>query len=107
LRAVTPLPFDPEFALRFLKWREEKRRAQGGGAGSAASAARRQAVEDMPIEAVREEILRRIDAIRAHETRREAGGGDGEVAVPEEDGGAVLPGTESDAERVAGIPRRL
>ncbi|HEY0313419.1 MAG TPA: hypothetical protein VGC56_13090 [Allosphingosinicella sp.] len=102
------VPFDPEFALRFLKWREEKRRAQGGGgARSSASAARRQAVEDMPIEAVREEILRRIDAIRAHEARREAGGGDSEVTVPEKEGGTVLPDTESDAERVAGIPRPL
>ena len=101
------VPFDPEFALRFLKWREEKRRAQGGGAGSAASAARRQAVEDMPIEAVREEILRRIEAIRAHEARRGAGGGDGDVAVREDDGGAVLPDTAPDAGRVAGIPRPL
>jgi 4-hydroxy-L-threonine phosphate dehydrogenase PdxA len=35
--------------------------------------ARGQAVEDMPIEAVRDEVLRRIAAIRAHRERRGEG----------------------------------
>lgn len=75
------VPFDPEFALRFLKWREEKKRARGESGRSVGSAARRQAVEDMPIEAVRAEILRRIDAIRAHEQRGE-GGEEGQAEAP-------------------------
>jgi hypothetical protein len=60
-----------------------------------ASRARRQAIEDMPLEAVRDEILRRLDAIRAHEARRpgeeagakgDAANGDTYVPVPEEGG---------------------
>jgi hypothetical protein len=44
-------------------------------AARAEARARAQAIEDMPIEAVREEVMRRIAAIRAH---RERGGADGE-----------------------------
>ncbi|HEY0311630.1 MAG TPA: hypothetical protein VGC56_03965 [Allosphingosinicella sp.] len=50
-----------------------------------ASRARGQAVEDMPIEAVRAEILRRVEAIRVHEAREEAED-DSEATVPEEEG---------------------
>jgi len=59
-----PPPFDPEFALRFLKWREEKRR--GGGR-------RGRRPREPTIEEVRDEVLRRIAAIRRH---RAANGGE-------------------------------
>lgn len=56
-------PFDPEFALKFLKWREEKRR--GGG--------RRGRGDRGPpvpsIEEVTERIVRRVEAIKRHRER--------------------------------------
>ncbi|HEX8193520.1 MAG TPA: hypothetical protein VF552_11550 [Allosphingosinicella sp.] len=58
-----PRPFDREFALRFLKWREEKRRG-GGARGRAAAAA-----PAVPVEAVVEDVMRRFAAIRRHEAR--------------------------------------
>ena len=55
-----PRPFNPEFALRFLKWREEKRRGRGrrgrGGCGR----------REPSIEEVRDQVIRRISAIRRH-----------------------------------------
>jgi hypothetical protein len=57
--------FDREFALRFLKWREEKRRG-GGKRGRAPTRAPR------PIEEVIESVMRKIAAIKRHEAR---GGG--------------------------------
>jgi hypothetical protein len=58
------VPFDPEFALRFLKWREEKRR--GGG--------RRGRVPAAPsIEDVTEKIVRKVEAIKRHRAKREGG----------------------------------
>jgi hypothetical protein len=51
----------------------------------AESRARRQAVEDMPIEAVREEILRRIGAIRVHEAQT-GEPGEGTDAAEREEG---------------------
>ena len=60
------VPFDPDFALRFLKWREEKRRgAVNRGAAVAAPP---------PIEEVTERIIAKIEAIERHERRR--GGGE-------------------------------
>ena len=54
------LGFDPDFAMRFLKWREEKRR--GGG--------RRTPVAAPPLlEHVTEKLLRRIEAIKRHRRR--------------------------------------
>jgi transposase-like protein len=53
---IAPGRFDHEFALRFLKWREEKRRR-----GSSAPT-----LSLPPIEEVRDEVLRRIAAIRRH-----------------------------------------
>lgn len=62
-----PQPFDPEFALKFLKWREEKRR--GGGRRG------RWLVRPEPtIEEVRDELVRRVAAIRRH--REQCGTGD-------------------------------
>ena len=57
-----PVPFDPDFAMRFLKWREEKRRGRG-----------RWAPRSKPpsIEQVTEKIVRRVMAIKRH---RERGG---------------------------------
>jgi hypothetical protein len=50
--------FDADFALRFLKWREEKRRGQG----------RRGRVAAPPrIEDVAEKIVRKVEAIKRHE----------------------------------------
>jgi hypothetical protein len=52
--------FDPDFALRFLKWREEKRRGHG----------RRGRVAAPPrIEDVAEKIIRKVEAIKKHEAR--------------------------------------
>ena len=55
-----PPPFDQEFALRFLKWREEKRR--GGGK-------RGRAVPPPSIEEVTERIVRKVQAIKRHRAR--------------------------------------
>jgi hypothetical protein len=57
------LPFDPDFAMRFLKWREEKRRG-GGRRGPRARPPSR--------EEVTEKIIRQVEAIKRH--RRRAGG---------------------------------
>jgi hypothetical protein len=55
--AAMAAPFDRDFALRFLRWREEKRR--GGG--------RRGRVAAPPgIEEVTERIVRRVQAIKRH-----------------------------------------
>ncbi|HEX8512352.1 MAG TPA: hypothetical protein VF688_04525 [Allosphingosinicella sp.] len=64
--AVPPVEgvrFDPEAAMRFLKWREEKRR--GGGR-------RTPHAKPPSIEEVTEKIVRRVQAIKRH---RERGGG--------------------------------
>jgi hypothetical protein len=59
------VPFDPEFALKFLKWREEKRR--GGGRRD------HNRVRPPPsIEEVTENIVRKVEAIKRHAAR---GGG--------------------------------
>lgn len=57
------VPFDPDFAMRFLKWREEKRRGRGRWAPRAAPPS---------IEDVTDKIVRRVEAIKRHR-RREAG----------------------------------
>lgn len=56
--------FDMEAAMRFLKWREEKRQ------GSKRRAPRAKPPE---IEAVIEKVVRRAEAIRRHRLRRQAG----------------------------------
>ncbi|HEV7660939.1 MAG TPA: hypothetical protein VGO55_13955 [Allosphingosinicella sp.] len=54
------VPFDPEFALRFLRWREEKRRGSG----------RRGRVPPAPdIAEVTEKIIRKVEAIKRHRGR--------------------------------------
>lgn len=58
---VSEEPFDREFALRFLKWREEKRR--GGGRRGAAIA------QPPSIEEVTERIVRKVEAIKRHRAR--------------------------------------
>lgn len=56
------VPFDPEFALKYLKWRQEKKAGRG----------RRGRVPEPPsIEAVTEKIVRKVEAIKRH---RERGG---------------------------------
>jgi hypothetical protein len=55
--------FDPEQAMRFLKWREEKRR----GTGRRTPQARPPSIEE-----VTEKIVRQVEAIKRHR-RREAG----------------------------------
>lgn len=52
--------FDPDLALRFLKWRSDKRR---GARGAVAALP--------PAEEVRERILRKVAAIRKHKAREE------------------------------------
>jgi hypothetical protein len=57
--------FDPDFAMRFLKWREEKRRGRGRWAPRA----------KLPsIEEVTEKIVRRVEAIERHRQREEGDG---------------------------------
>ena len=52
-----PMSFDPDFAMRFLKWREEKKRGRG----------RRTPRSKPPsIEQVTETIVRRVEAIKRH-----------------------------------------
>ncbi len=63
LPAVPPLPFDRDFAMRFLKWREEKRR--GGGRRGPRS-------KPPSIEQVTDKIVRQVEAIKRHRCR-EAG----------------------------------
>jgi hypothetical protein len=58
------VPLDPDFAMRFLKWREEKRRGRGRWAPRA---------KPPTIEQVTEKIVRRVLAIKRH---RERGGGE-------------------------------
>jgi molybdenum-dependent DNA-binding transcriptional regulator ModE len=53
-----PGPFDHEFALRFLKWREDKRRGKGGAMAALP-----------PADEARARILRKIEAIKRHEAR--------------------------------------
>jgi hypothetical protein len=60
---VAPMPFDADFAMRFLKWREEKRRGGGRWAPRA---------KPPSIEEVTEKIVRRVEAIKRH--RRRDGG---------------------------------
>lgn len=61
---MAPGKFDPEFALRFLRWREEKRK--GGG--------RRGRVPAPPsMEQVTESIIRKVEAIKRHRGRDDAG----------------------------------
>lgn len=56
--------FDREFALRFLKWREEKK------AGKRRGPARKPPT----IEDVTEKIVRRVEAIKRHRKQQESGG---------------------------------
>ena len=60
---VPGVPLDPDFAMRFLKWREEKRRGRGRWAPRA---------KPPSIEQVTEKLVRRVMAIKRH---RERGGG--------------------------------
>jgi transposase-like protein len=53
-------PFDPEAAMRFLKWREEKRRGRGR---------RTPPAKPPTIEEVTEKIVRRVEAIKRHKAR--------------------------------------
>ncbi|HYN46509.1 MAG TPA: terminase family protein [Allosphingosinicella sp.] len=57
-------PFDPELAMRFLKWREEKRRARGR---------RGRAAAPPTIEEVTERIVRKVEAIKRHRGERREG----------------------------------
>lgn len=57
---IEPGPIDMDQAMRFLKWREEKRR--GGGRRGRIPA-------PPPIEEVTERIVRRVEAIRRHRAR--------------------------------------
>ncbi|HWH16743.1 MAG TPA: hypothetical protein VNT77_00165 [Allosphingosinicella sp.] len=63
-RAAMPEPpqekFDPQFALQFLKWREEKKAGRGR---------RGRAPREPGIEEVKESILRKIEAIERHRKR--------------------------------------
>jgi hypothetical protein len=55
-----PQPFDLDAAMRFLKWREERRRGRGRWAPQA---------KPPSIEAVTETLIRRVEAIKRHRGR--------------------------------------
>lgn len=57
---VPEAPFDPEFAMRFLKWREEKKRGRGRWAPQA---------KPPSMEDVTELIVQRVEAIKRHRQR--------------------------------------
>jgi hypothetical protein len=82
------VPFDPELAMRFLKWRRE---AKGGRRGTAAALP--------PAEEVRERILRKVTAIQRHKAlaaRR--------TAETEGDSSPGFPGEGDRAQRGGGGP---
>jgi hypothetical protein len=58
------VPLDPEFALKFLKWRDEKRRGVSGPKGG-----RGRIVEQRPIEEAIERIVAQVEAMKRHEER--------------------------------------
>lgn len=60
---IESIPFDPESAMRFLKWREEKRRGRGRRTPHA---------KPPSIEEVTDKIIRKVEAIKRH---RQRGGG--------------------------------
>jgi hypothetical protein len=62
------IPFDAEFAMRFLKWREEKRR----GGGRWAPRARPPSIEE-----VTDKIVGRVMAIKRHRRRLDGEGASG------------------------------
>jgi hypothetical protein len=61
LPEAAPLPFDRDFAMRFLKWREEKRR----GGGHRGPCSKPPAGED-----VAEKVVRQVEAIKRHRQRQ-------------------------------------
>jgi molybdenum-dependent DNA-binding transcriptional regulator ModE len=65
-----PMPFDPEFALRFLKWREEKRRGRSSRGG-------RDWQRPKTLDEVRDSILRKLNAIHRHREKFEKPAEDG------------------------------
>ena len=77
--------FDPHFALSFLKWREQKR-AGGGERGRPG----RNIPPEPDVDAVRANILRKLDAIEAHEKKKgdshvQRGGGGSDAAAGDSD----------------------
>ena len=76
-----PLPFDADLALRFLKWREQKRTGPTG---------RRARWQRPPrsIEEVKGSILRKVEAIRRHDRARKLAEGWSE----DEEGRLIPPG---------------
>ncbi len=59
--APPPIPFDADLALRFLKWREQKRRGYDGRRG------RHKGPPDRPFEEVAQSIMSKIEAIERHD----------------------------------------
>jgi len=84
-----PLPFDMDGAMRFLKWREEKRRGRGRRAPAAAPPS---------IEAVTEMIVRRVEAIKRHRARESE-----QIPPPEGEGRVGVYGV-CDSTSDAGTP---
>ena len=90
--------FDPDLAMRFLKWREDKRR--GGGARRGRAPIR----VEPTIEEVRDEIMRRLEAIRRHRERYGGGESEGDATVGDRPGEAPGPGDEPGGDQPAGRP---
>jgi hypothetical protein len=73
--------FDPEFALRFLKWREEKRRGRVPKGG-------RERRRPRSIEDVRDSVVRKLKAIDRHDNARKLEEG----WTKDEEGRMIPPG---------------
>ncbi|HEY0112826.1 MAG TPA: hypothetical protein VGB59_06695 [Allosphingosinicella sp.] len=63
-----PGKFDPDLAMRFLKWREEKRR------GRERSEGRDSWTQPRTLEEVQDSILRKLSALARHRARQSGGG---------------------------------
>lgn len=77
---------DPDFALRFLKWRQQKREGTArmrGAAGKAKSWQRPRSLDEM-----RESILKKLAAIEAHHIPKQLAEG----WTRAEDGTMIPPG---------------
>jgi len=59
---IAALPFDPDLALRFLKWRQQKRHGR--------AAPRGKSPRERPFEEVVDSIMAKVEAIDRHENKR-------------------------------------
>lgn len=80
--------FDPDLAMRFLKWREEKRRARERSGAPSGNEAWRAQFPEPSEEDMRDEILKRLAAMRRHREPRQIAEG----WTKDEEGRIIPPG---------------